>query len=184
MKKTSLFLILCLTGLVAISQNKYSIKESKILFFSKSSIENIQAVNKSAIGIVDPTTREFVAKVPIKSFIFDGALMQEHFNENYMESDKFPNATFKGKIEGVFDIAKDGTYPVNLVGKFEMHGVVKERTIPMNMVIKNGVISFNGEFKVKLADHNIEIPKMVAQSVAEVVDVKVSGTLEPYVKKN
>lgn len=184
MKKTILFLIFCLTGMMAISQNKYSIKESKIMFFSKSAIEDIQAVNKSSIGLIDATKKEFVAKVPIKSFIFDKALMQEHFNENYMESDKFPDASFKGKIEGDLDISKDGSYPVKLIGKLEIHGVTKDCTIPMKIIVKNGIASFIGEFKVKISDYGIEIPKMVTQNIAEVVDVKVDGALELYVKKN
>jgi len=183
MKKSVLFLVLCLTGIISMSQTKYSLKESKIMFFSKAALEDIQAVNKSSIGLVDATSKDFVVKVTIKSFVFDKALMQEHFNENYMESDKFPTAVFKGKIEGNFDAAKDDSYPVKMNGKLDIHGVVKDRVIPVTIVVKNGIITFSSEFKLALADHGIKIPKMVTQNIAEVVDVKVEGTLEPYVKK-
>ena len=183
MKKSVLFLALCLSGIMVISQTKYSLKESKIMFYSKASLEDIQAVSKSSIGLIDASTKDFVVKLSIKSFVFDKALMQEHFNENYMESDKFPNAVFKGKIEGNFDVSKDGSYPVKMNGKLEIHGVAKDRIIPVTIVVKNRNISFNSEFKLAIADHGIKIPKMVAQNLAEVVDIKVEGALEPYVKK-
>jgi len=168
---------------MVMSQAKYSLKDSKIMFYSKTALEDIQAVNKSSIGLVDASTKDFVVKVQIKSFIFDKALMQEHFNENYMESDKFPTAVFKGKIEGAFDASKDGSYPVKMNGKLDVHGVVKDRIIPVTIVVKNGMISFNSEFKLVLADHGIKVPKIVTEKIAEVVDVKVEGTLELYVKK-
>jgi hypothetical protein len=183
MKKSVLFMVLCLSAAMAMSQSKYSLKDSKIMFYSKAALEDIQAVNKSSIGLVDASTKDFVVKVAIKSFIFDKALMQEHFNENYMESDKFPTAVFKGKIEGNLDASKDGSYPVKMNGKLDVHGVVKDRIIPVTIVVKNGIITFNGEFKLALADHAIKIPKMVTQNIAEIVDVKVEGTLELYVKK-
>lgn len=183
MKRSVLFLALCLPVVMAMSQAKYSLKESKIMFYSKAALEDIQAVNKSSIGLVDASTKDFVIKVTIKSFVFDKALMQEHFNENYMESDKFPTAVFKGKIEGNFDVSRDGSYPVKMNGKLDVHGVVKDHIIPVTIVVKNGVISFSCEFKLALADHGIKIPKMVTQNIAEIVDVKVEGTLEPYVKK-
>ena len=165
------------------SQNKYSAKETTIMFFSKTAVENIFATNKAAAAIIDFDSKDFVFVVPIKSFEFEKELMKEHFNENYMESVKYPNSSFKGKIEGVYDITKNGEYKVNAVGNLEMHGVKQERTIPATINVKDGVISIKSNFKVKLIDHNITIPSVVNQKIAEEIDISVAGVMQKYVKK-
>ena len=102
--------------------------------------------------------------------------MEEHFNENYIESDKFPKATFKGKILSPPDVSKDGTYPVNAIGDFQIHGITRNRTITGTIIVVNGVVTLNSEFTVKCADHHIDIPQIVFHNIAESIRVRVSGT--------
>jgi len=109
--------------------------------------------------------------------------MEEHFNENYMESEKFPNAEFKGKINEKVDYKKDGEYKVTVTGKLTIHGVVKERTIEGKITIKGDEITISTTFMVHIADHNIEIPSVVVKNIAEDVKVTVSSVLEPFKKK-
>lgn len=184
MKKNIYIAILfILSTMTTFSQNKYAAKELNIMFFSKTAVENIFATNKASAAIIDFDAKDFAFVVPIKSFEFEKELMKEHFNENYMESVKYPNSSFKGKIEGVYDIAKNGEYKVNAVGNLEMHGVKQERTIPATIIVKDGVISIKSNFKVKLVDHNIKVPTVVNQKIAEEIDVSVAGVLKKYVKK-
>lgn len=184
MKKGFLLLALIIFyNMTVISQNKYSAKELHITFLSETVLENIFATNTSAATIIDFDTKGFVFVVPIKSFEFEKELMKEHFNENYMESNKFPNGSFKGKIEGDYDITKNGEYKVNAVGILDIHGVKKDRIIPATILVKDGVILLRSKFKIKLVDHNIEIPSVVGQNIAEEIDVSVDGTMEKYEKK-
>jgi len=169
--------------MISFSQNKYSAKESTIMFFSKTALENIFATNKAAASIIDFDKKDFAFVVPIKSFEFEKELMKEHFNENYMESDKYPNSSFKGKIDGDYDITKNGEYKVNATGNLDIHGVKQERTIPATIIVKDGVISIKSNFKVKLVDHNITVPTVVNEKIAEEIDVSVQGVLEKFQQK-
>jgi len=182
-KEIFINLLLIFISMTLFSQNKYSAKETTIMFFSKTTVENIFATNKAAAAIIDFDSKNFAFVVPIKSFAFASELMKEHFNENYMESVKYPNSSFKGKIEGVYDITKNGEYKVNAVGNLEMHGVKQARTIPATINVKDGVISIKSNFKVKLVDHKITVPSVVNQKIAEEIDVSVAGVLQKYVKK-
>jgi polyisoprenoid-binding protein YceI len=171
-------ILFLLTGISAFSQNKYSAKELHITFLSETVLENIFATNTGAAAIIDLDKKDFVFVVPIKSFEFEKELMKEHFNENYMESAKFPNGSFKGKIEGNIDIATDGEYKVNAVGVLDIHGVKKDRTIPATVLVKDGVISIRSKFAIKLVDHDIKVPSVVGQNIAEVINVSVDGTMK------
>lgn len=108
--------------------------------------------------------------------------MQEHFNTDYMESDKYPKATFKGKIQEHIDVTKDGTYPVNAVGELEVHGVKQQRSIPGKMTVVNGTVKMTSEFMVKCADHHIEIPRLVFHNIAESIKVTVNAAYTAYNK--
>lgn len=103
--------------------------------------------------------------------------MQEHFNENYMESGKFPNATFKGTIEGTFDLNKNGSYPVTAKGELDIHGIKQQRTIPATIEVKDKSVKISSKFKVKLADHKIEIPTIVFNKIAEEIEVSIQSDL-------
>jgi polyisoprenoid-binding protein YceI len=150
----------------------YMGKTCEITFFSAAALENITAVNKSTKPILNSATGDVLVKVTITGFTFEKALMQEHFNENYMESEKYPQATFKGKINEKVDYTKDGSYKVTITGKLNIHGVEKDRTIEAVIQVKGGVVIVDSVFKVSLKDHNITVPELLFQKIAETVDVK------------
>lgn len=106
--------------------------------------------------------------------------MQQHFNSDYMESDKYPKAIFKGKILEHVDVTKDGDNAVTVTGKLTVHNITQNRTIQGNVSIKNGVITMTSEFIVKCADHHIDIPQILFYHIAENIKVTVSATYSPY----
>lgn len=184
MKKTILSLALFFAGLsITMAQDIQMSKAINVSFFSSASLEDIEATTQNGTSVITTTKNDFFFLVPIKSFIFKSSLMQEHFNENYMESDKFPDARFSGKVNENIDWKKDGSYNVTVTGKLTVHGVDKDRTIAGNVTIKNGVISISSKFDITCKEHGIKIPSMLSEKVAEVVSVNVSGSYAPYVKK-
>ncbi len=152
-------------------------KSCDISFFSKTSVKDISAVNTEAKPIMDTKSKQVVVKVQIQGFKFESKLMQEHFNENYMESGKYPFATFNGKINEDVDLGKDGVYKVTVTGKLNIHNVEQERTLEGTIVVKGGEIALDTGFKVALKDHNIDRPSVVGQELAEVIDVKMKAVL-------
>lgn len=177
--KKSLFLI-CFVSLhfIGFSQT-WIAKNVNIRFFSSTPVENIDATTKTAVALINTTTGTLTFKAVIKSFEFPDKLMQEHFNENYMESDKIPGASFEGTIENKPDLTKDGTYNVNVKGKLTVHGVTKDRTIQATITVKGGKMTATSKFKVKCVDHNIEIPKVVMTKIAEEIEVTVNAEFAP-----
>lgn len=161
----------------------YMAKSCEISFFSEAPLENIEAVNKSAKPLVNTSTNDVQVKIANTGFIFEKALMQEHFNENYMESEKYPSTIFKGKINEKIDWTKDGEHKVTVTGKMSMHGVDKEITIPGTVIIKGSEITISAKFKVHVADYNIKVPSLYVQNIAEDVDVKLNAVLVQYKKK-
>lgn len=180
--KNSLLIAVMFLGSTMLNAQIYMGKSCDINFFSKGPIEDISATNKTAKPILNAAAGEIALKVTIKGFTFEKKLMQEHFNEKYMESDKYPYATFSGKINEAIDYKKDGTYKVTVPGKLNIHGVEKERIIEGALTVKSGEISIDSKFNVMLKDHNIEIPSLVAQNIAEVVEVTVKSVLTEYKK--
>ncbi len=183
MKTKYFFLVAAiLIASMALHAQIYLGKTCAISFFSKGPIEDIAAVNKSSKPIFNSATGEVAIKITIKGFEFDKKLMEEHFNEKYMESDKYPYATFGGKVNEKIDYTKEGTNKVTVTGKLNMHGVEKERTIDGTVTVKGGEIMFDSKFMVALKDHKVEIPTLVAQNIAETVEVTVKSTLTEYKK--
>ena len=177
----NLVMTLALIGAVTVSATaqKYMTRTGKVTFFSSTPVENIEAFNNEAACVVDAATGDMAFVVPIKSFKFEKALMQEHFNENYMESDKYPKADFKGKISNMGDVnfAKDGTYNVKSTGKLTMHGVTRDVVIPGTITVKGGNVTAASKFNVRMADYKIKVPDMVSSKIAEAIEVTVSSTL-------
>lgn len=167
-----------LAGYSAKAQN-YVGKNLKITIFSSTPVEDIKAASTSASAVLLTAKQEIAVQIPIKSLEFDKKLMQEHFNENYMESDKYPMAKFKGTIEPKIDWAKDGEYPVTVKGILNVHGVDQARTITGKITIKGDVISISSSFEVACASHQIKIPRLVFAKIAEVIKVSIQGTLNP-----
>jgi polyisoprenoid-binding protein YceI len=143
-------------------------------------MEKIEAINNQVNSALDVSTGDFVFKVLIKSFEFEKALMQEHFNENYMESGKYPNATFSGKISNYKDInfGKDGSYSATVEGNLTMHGVTKKVTEKGTIEVKGDKIIAKSTFNIKPKDYNISIPGAVVAKIAEYIQVNVDATLE------
>lgn len=164
----------------AASAQKYSTKNGKISFFSQTPVEKIEAHNNQVNSAMDISTGDFVFKVLIKGFEFERALMQEHFNENYMESEKYPNSTFKGKIINLKDINfnKDGKYNVNVEGDLTIHNVTRKVSVKGSIEVKGGDILADAKFKVLLKDYNIKVPNTVINSINEVQEITVSVGLK------
>lgn len=154
-----------------------------ISFFSETLLENIEAKNSLSASMLNLKDNQLVFQIPIKGFNFEKNLMQEHFNENYLESEKFPKASFNGNINEDVDLSKDGTFDITATGILMVHGIEKERTLTGTIIRKGDEISLIGEFQIELKEHKIKIPKVVIANIAEVIDVKVSATYKPYEKK-
>ena len=146
----------------------------KFLFFSEAPVENISAVNKNAKALINAKNNEVAFVVTNVGFKFEKLLMEEHFNENYMESHKYKVSVFKGKIINEIDFTKDGTYEVTAKGTLDIHGVTVEREIKGTLTIINGNITLTSEFDVALKDHKIKIPKVVIKNIAEVIKVSIN----------
>lgn len=154
-----------------------------ITFFSKSPLENIEASNRKVTIVLKTTTNDIQFGVTMLSFKFASSLMEEHFNENYVESDKYPTCTFRGKINETVDYTKDGEYKVTVKGTLDLHGVTKEIEVPGTITVKGNTITVNSKFNIKIADYKIKVPSMYVQNIAEEVEVTVNGSLEPFAKK-
>lgn len=149
----------------------FTSNKSKVSFFSSAPLEDISAVNTEATATINPANNEVVVHIPIKAFDFSDKLMEEHFNEHYLETDKFPFATFRGKINEPVDWKRLGRVEVSANGLLSIHGVSQQRTIQGALIVGNNGVQLDSKFKVKLADHGIAIPKLVFQKIAEQVDV-------------
>ena len=156
---------------------------SSVTFFSKSPLEDISAVNKKSTFVINTTTSDIQAGITMVSFKFKSPLMEEHFNENYVESDKYPTSVFKGKIVETVDYTKDGENKVTVKGTLTLHGVTKDVELHGTLTKKGNEISIASDFQIKIADYKIKVPSLYVQNIAEVVDVKITATLEPFVKK-
>jgi hypothetical protein len=181
--KKILLLSLCLGIYSAVSaQSKYMTRNGMVKFEAEGPVkDDVKAVNNQAACVLNAATGEVVFQIAIKSFVFKKALMQEHFNENYMESHKFPKAVLKGKIVDFekLDLSKDGSYDVAVTGELEMHGVQQQVTEKGKLIIQNGKISLQSSFWVTLADYNITIPKMVEDKIAKQAEVILDMELAP-----
>jgi hypothetical protein len=177
--KKIIFCLLFLTSVTLGIAQKFSSVKSNIRFYSDAPLEKIEAVNTDSKSVLNSSNNEIAFVVPIKNFHFESPLMEEHFNENYMESNKFKFGTFKGKINEKVDFSKDGKYEVTATGILNIHGVEKERTISGTLIVAGTNISADSKFSVQLKEHNIDIPKLVLQNIAEVVEVFVHFEYEP-----
>ncbi len=172
-----LFLLTLLLSTQLVTGQKYFSKTGKISFYSDAPLEKIEAHNTSASTVIDVATGSMEWAVLIQGFQFEKSLMQEHFNENYMESTTFPKAKFKGKIDNLsrVNFDQDGEYPVNVSGQLELHGVTKPITSQGTIIIRRGLISAKGKISVLVADYDIEIPKLVADNIAKKVDIVIQA---------
>jgi len=163
---------------IQVSAQKYITEKSAVSFFSHASIEDITADNKKASGIFNAETNDIVFSIPITEFQFAKSLMQEHFNEKYMESDKYPKSTFQGKVSG-YSKAGTGSQQVKATGKLTIHGVTRDVELPGTMDTKDGKLLMKAKFIVKLVDYKVKIPELLWNKIAEQVEVTVDFTFKP-----
>ena len=180
MKKTIIIFALLLIGTTVFSQ-KMITRNGKITFeASMPSFEEIKATNSTVSCILDEATSDFVALALIKSFKFKAPLMEEHFNENYMESNLFPKATFKGKILN-FDAKKLSSTKTSydLEGDLTIHGITKKIKTKLNLILTSGKLITTTSFDIKPQDYGIEIPNLVKDKIAKNIATTINFTLEP-----
>ncbi|MDX5346396.1 MAG: YceI family protein, partial [Hymenobacteraceae bacterium] len=154
----------------------YRSKDGSIYFKSDAPLELIEAKSAKLKGIINPAEQTYAFTVSNNSFEgFNSALQREHFNENYMESLKYPNSTFTGKIIDPVDFSQNGEYTVRAKGKLNIHGVEQERIIKSVVQVKDGEVQVHSRFSVLLQDHGIMIPKIVYQKIAEEIFVEINA---------
>lgn len=180
MKKLTIFLCFIMVFTATAYSQRYITKTGHIKFYSDSPLEKIEANNRQVKAIIDVTTGDFIFTVLMKSFEFEKALMQEHFNENYVESDKFPNATFLGKVINIkeLDVKKEGVYDVTIEGKLTIHGITR-------YIKEKGTFGVNGDkltgkatFMVLLNDYDIKIPAAVTKNISKSIEISVNVILD------
>ncbi len=175
---------LCLVDLSVLAQSSklYEVVKGEISFRSEAPKELISASSDQLKGLIDVQKRTFAFKIQMSSFLgFNSRLQQEHYNENYLETNQFTDATFKGKIVEDVDLSKDGEYIVRANGQMTIHGVQSERIVQADVRVKNGTLSVSSAFTVGLNDHNIKIPRLVFEKLSSEIKVALSATLKPKI---
>ena len=176
--KTKLLLIFVFFSVYSFAQDKYYTKSGTISFeASVPAFEEVKATNNKVTAIFKPKTGDIAVLALVKGFRFKVALMEEHFNENYAESDKFPKTTFSGKIQNYNSNILEGNNKVTIKGKLTFHGITNEVEVP-GAILKNGkTIKLNVSFSLKPEDYHINIPKLIRKKVAETIDIKIDFDL-------
>ena len=178
MKKSIITLVFALSGMISYGQ-LYLTRSGFIGFYSKTSVEDIKAENNQVYAVVDFGAKNLAFTTLVKGFIFPKELMQEHFNENYMESDKYPKASFSGTFTGDIDLKKDGVYPVMVKGRLSLHNMTQDVTIPATLEVKAGRILGQSQFNIKPEDYHIDIPSLVRDKIAKELTVSVKVDCSP-----
>jgi polyisoprenoid-binding protein YceI len=155
---------------------------AQVSFFSSTPMENIDATNSKVSSLINTSTDSIFVKIKNSAFVFKSSLMQDHFNENYMETSKYPFANFRGKINGEVNYKREGSYKVTANGKMSIHGVEKMVTLNGTIVVKGTDIILDSEIIIKPVDYKIEIPKLVFQKIAENIKVSIKANYKPYAK--
>jgi len=184
MRRLIIFLTIIFLAL-NVNAQKFMTKTGYIGFFSHTPMEDIKADNNQVASVFDISTGELVFQVLIKSFKFPKALMEEHFNENYLESDKYPRSTFRGKVlnSASVDFKKNGKYDVTVEGELNMHNVTKKVTTTGIVEVTDGNITASSKFTIVPEDYNITIPAIVRENVAKTIEVTVNMKYAPLESK-
>lgn len=175
MKNLLIVLWIISVTVTAHAQSRYMTREGKVAFYSDAPLEKIEARNSKAAGVFETAGGNFQVIVLMKAFMFEKDLMQQHFNENYVESDKYPKATFKGVIDNLseVDFGKDGEYAVTVSGKMELHGVTRDVKAKGKLKVEGSTVTATSEFMLRPEDYDIKIPKLVRDKIAKEVKVVV-----------
>lgn len=173
MKPLVFLLFVLLHCITTNAQDRLLTRNGSISFYSKAPLENIEASTQTAVSVLDRKTGQIEFSVLIKSFTFEKALMQEHFNEDYLESDKFPKSTFKGHIADLNKVSfdKDGQYTVSVTGNLTMHGQSRTLTTLATFTILKGAAQADAQFDIALSDYDITIPSLAKDKVSKTVKI-------------
>ncbi len=175
MRKLSIIILVLVSS--ALKAQTYTASEMYVRIFSPAPIIDIEAISNASKVKLNTNKKELQIEIPVNSFKFKKALMQTHFNEKYVESDKYPTATFQGKYLENMDLNTDGIYNLKLNGKFNIHGVNKAKAIPCTITVKNQRVIFQTDFDLLSADFKIVAPDVIYRKVGQEVNVDVSGVL-------
>jgi polyisoprenoid-binding protein YceI len=182
MVKKNMILVLAflMTASLSFAQDKYFTKTGKVEFFSKASMEDIEAKNKTVTAVIDSKTGALQFAIQMKGFEFEKKLMQEHFNENYVESDKFPKSEFKGTITNNSEInyTKEGSYPAKVKGKLTIHGVTKDIETTGTIKVDGENLKAESSFDILLSDYNVKIPAVVKEKISNSIKITIDTKLE------
>lgn len=160
------------------SQQRFFAEKATVSFFSDAVVEDISATNEKVTSIFDVVNGEVAYLMSIKDFQFPNKLMQVHFNEKYMESEKYPKSSFQGTISG-FNLATTGKQEVKATGKLTIHGVTKNIEVPGTVEVNGNRLTVKSKFMVKLLDYNIKVPQIVWQNIAQQVEVTIDFLYRP-----
>lgn len=169
------FSILFLMVTTSWAQERLLTRNGSISFYSKAPLENIEAHTQTAASVLDKKTGQMEFSVLIKSFQFEKALMHEHFNENYLESDKFSKSVFEGRIQepSKVDFSQDGNYTVSVTGQLTIHGETKTITTPVTFIVQKSVVNAVADFSIVLSDYKISIPGVMKDKISKTVKIVV-----------
>jgi hypothetical protein len=173
--KYLLSLLICVCVLSKANAQIFLTRNATISFFSSTPMEDIKAVNNQSAAAIDVSKKNLAFNCLLKGFRFPKALMQDHFNENYVESDKYPQASFNGNYTGDIDVSKNGSYNVTASGDLKLHGVTKKISVPATIEVKDGELIAKSNFKVSPADFNIDIPSLVRDKIEKQIAVSVNA---------
>lgn len=183
MLKKNLIVLLAfvMAASVSFAQDKFYTKTGRVTFYSKAPMEDIEAKNRTTTAVIDSKSGAVQFAVQMKGFEFEKQLMQQHFNENYVESDKYPKSEFRGTITNNSDINynKDGSYTARVKGKLTIHGVTRDVESTGTLKINGGKIDASSTFNVLISDYNIKIPNIVKDKVSNSIRIVVDCNLEP-----
>jgi len=176
--KTICFIVLTALFYLPLQAQTYVTRNGNVSFYSKTPLEDIKAENSQAFAAVDLTKKSVAFTLLQRNFLFPKQLMQEHYNENYVESDKFPKAQFSGTFTG--DIAnRPGTYKVQVSGQLTLHGVTQPVTVPAELEMQEGKMTAKAAFAVKPSDYNIKIPSLVKDKIASQINIQIVAVCQP-----
>lgn len=168
--------ILLLTSAGPQGKRMFVLSKGSIRFISNAPMESISGSSSKLKGLINASNRTFAFSIRNHTIVgFNSQLQQDHFYENYIETDKYPNSSFEGKIIEQIDFTKDGDHTVRAKGLLNIHGVVKERIIKSTLQIRNGMLYVKSHFTILLEDHNIKIPRIVFQKIAKEISVAVEA---------
>jgi acyl-coenzyme A thioesterase PaaI-like protein len=185
MKRLRFFLLAAplLLALPLSAQQRYTTRSASIDFFSDAPLEDITAKNTQVTAAVDLLSQQMAFVATMKEFVFPDGLMQAHFNENFVESEKYPRATFSGRILNLPDngLPSSGVVPVEVEGDLTIHGVKRRVRVPGTLEMVDKQLVAKAKFTVATADYKIEIPALVKEHIAKTVAITVYAVCAPQI---